>query len=227
MRKRRSTVFVRPGRDLTLYVPSDTPPEVIDYMNRLKAEGLFSQGMMELIVKGVMQELQAPRRREEDAGSGLPGMYPSVEAGTGITAAADRYEHPDDPPASQKRPAEDGRPEWGWRTQDALPRTNDERERFVTGLDETGGKAEGLDGETVSRQSAGDAPWMERSAVREPGPAEQAAVIEADSPAKPGAADNADEPKKFSLAQIFRQAKTNAGKLAPAPQRGNGGQSEP
>jgi hypothetical protein len=59
LRKRRSTVFVRPGKDVTLYVPTDTPPEVIDYLNRLKAEGMFSHGVMEIVTNYVLQSKPA------------------------------------------------------------------------------------------------------------------------------------------------------------------------
>ncbi|WP_274365857.1 hypothetical protein [Paenibacillus thermotolerans] len=66
MRKRRSTVPVTPGKDVTLYVPSDTPPEVIDYMNRLKAEGMFSQGVMDILTRHILLERpgQVPKREE-------------------------------------------------------------------------------------------------------------------------------------------------------------------
>lgn len=53
MRKRRSTVYVSPGKDVTLYVPADTPQAVIDYLNRLKDEGQFSQGVMDILIQHV------------------------------------------------------------------------------------------------------------------------------------------------------------------------------
>ncbi len=59
MKKRRSTVYVRPGKDVTLYVPAETPPEVIDYLNELKKEGIFSQGVMEIVTKYVQQHRSA------------------------------------------------------------------------------------------------------------------------------------------------------------------------
>lgn len=59
MRKRRSTVFVKPGKDVTLYIPTETPAEVIAYMNRLKADGMFSQGIMDIVIKHVLQEQQS------------------------------------------------------------------------------------------------------------------------------------------------------------------------
>lgn len=61
MKKRRSTVYVRSGKDVTLYIPSDTPPEVIDYLNQLKMEGIFSQGIMDILTKYVREE-QSGRR---------------------------------------------------------------------------------------------------------------------------------------------------------------------
>jgi hypothetical protein len=59
LKKRRSTVFVCPGKDVTLYIPSETPPEVIDYMNRLKADGMFSQGIMDIVTSHILQEQQS------------------------------------------------------------------------------------------------------------------------------------------------------------------------
>ncbi len=56
MRKRRSTVYVRPGKDVTLYVPVETPQAVIDYLNHLKDEGMFSQGVMEILIRHVEQQ---------------------------------------------------------------------------------------------------------------------------------------------------------------------------
>jgi hypothetical protein len=41
---------------VTLYIPSDTPPEVIHYMNRLKADGMFSQGIMDIVTRYVLHE---------------------------------------------------------------------------------------------------------------------------------------------------------------------------
>jgi hypothetical protein len=55
LKRRRSTVYVQPGKDVTLYVPVETPPEVIDYLNHLKAEGVFSQGVIEMITQYVQQ----------------------------------------------------------------------------------------------------------------------------------------------------------------------------
>lgn len=46
-------VYVRPGKDVTLYVPSDTPQEVCDYLNTLKEQGMFSSGVIEIITNYV------------------------------------------------------------------------------------------------------------------------------------------------------------------------------
>jgi hypothetical protein len=56
LKKRRSTVLVSPGKDVTLYIPSDTPPQVINYMNRLKADGVFSQGIMDILTRHILRE---------------------------------------------------------------------------------------------------------------------------------------------------------------------------
>ncbi len=61
MRKRRSTVYVRPGKDVTLYVPSDTPLEVCAYLNQLKADGVFSQGVMEILTNHILGSESLPR----------------------------------------------------------------------------------------------------------------------------------------------------------------------
>ncbi|RIX52085.1 hypothetical protein D3P08_13990 [Paenibacillus nanensis] len=56
MKKRRQMVMVTPGKDVTLYIPTDTPPEVIAYLNRLKAEGFFSQGIMEILTLHILRK---------------------------------------------------------------------------------------------------------------------------------------------------------------------------
>ncbi|MDQ0061672.1 hypothetical protein [Paenibacillus harenae] len=56
MKKRRQVVMVAPGKDVTLYIPTDTPPEVIRYLNRLKAEGNFSQGIMEILTGHILEQ---------------------------------------------------------------------------------------------------------------------------------------------------------------------------
>jgi hypothetical protein len=61
--------LVSPGKDVTLYIPSDTPPQVINYMNRLKAEGIFSQGIMDILTKHVLQERLTEAPIEETAPS--------------------------------------------------------------------------------------------------------------------------------------------------------------
>ncbi|MDD9270772.1 hypothetical protein ACFPES_27305 [Paenibacillus sp. GCM10023248] len=61
MKKRRSTVYVRSGKDVTLYIPSDTPPEVIDYLNQLKRDGYFSQGIMDILIQYVREQRSAIR----------------------------------------------------------------------------------------------------------------------------------------------------------------------
>lgn len=45
---------VVPGKDVTLYVPTDTPPAVVRFMNRLKDEGRFSEGIMEIVTGHVL-----------------------------------------------------------------------------------------------------------------------------------------------------------------------------
>ncbi|MGO4372336.1 hypothetical protein [Paenibacillus sp. 2TAB19] len=76
MKKRRSMVMVAPGKDVTLYIPTDTPPEVIRYLNRLKAEGIFSQGIMDILIGHILgqQEAVATSAIEEAAiqGDDLP-----------------------------------------------------------------------------------------------------------------------------------------------------------
>lgn len=90
MKKRRSTVYVRPGKDVTLYIPSETPAEVIDYLNRLKAEGVFSQGVMDIITAYVQGRRDAaafppPAQSREEIGD--TGTYSEP-------LAAEEYEMP-------------------------------------------------------------------------------------------------------------------------------------
>jgi hypothetical protein len=61
LKKRRSTVYVRSGKDVTLYIPSDTPPEVIEYLNQLKMEGIFSQGIMDILTRYIREEQPVTR----------------------------------------------------------------------------------------------------------------------------------------------------------------------
>lgn len=91
MKKRRSMVYVQPGKDVTVYVPADTPPEVIEYLNQLKAEGTFSQGVVEIITEYVQRHKyegqsapstwddSAPFSQESSLGSS--NGVPSVAAG--------------------------------------------------------------------------------------------------------------------------------------------------
>ncbi|MCR2807378.1 hypothetical protein [Paenibacillus soyae] len=72
MKKRRQMVMVAPGKDVTLYIPSDTPPEVIRYLNRLKAEGVFSQGIMDILNEHILGRKAAAAAAEgfdSEAGS--------------------------------------------------------------------------------------------------------------------------------------------------------------
>lgn len=48
--------MVTAGKDVTLYIPTDTPPEVIAYLNQLKAEGFFSQGIMEILTEHILRK---------------------------------------------------------------------------------------------------------------------------------------------------------------------------
>lgn len=95
IRKRRSTVYVQPGKDVTLYVPSDTPPEVCAYLNQLKADGVFSQGVIEILTKHIMgsdSQASAPADVEVDPWVDTRSGPPSPLAGSagfaeGVTAA--------------------------------------------------------------------------------------------------------------------------------------------
>ncbi|MDR6552408.1 hypothetical protein [Paenibacillus qinlingensis] len=79
MKKRRSTVLVCPGKDVTLYIPSDTPPEVITYLNQLKAEGMFSHGIMEILTKHILQERSTTMWEIEDAPNHLRATFEDEE----------------------------------------------------------------------------------------------------------------------------------------------------
>lgn len=80
MRKRRSTVYVSPGKDVTLYVPADTPREVIDYLNHLKDEGQFSQGVMDILIESI-------------TGKNTTQMVPKESANVGALDAHDTALH--------------------------------------------------------------------------------------------------------------------------------------
>ncbi|MBP1963864.1 hypothetical protein [Paenibacillus aceris] len=141
MKKRRSTVYVRSGKDVTLYIPSDTPPEVIDYLNQLKIDGYFSQGIIDILTKYVREER--------------------------LSAT----------PANKVFPGKETTPDFEIISPPADPAESSEIGRFEE--------------------------------------------LELDEPSKPVQAVIADgEQKKFSLAQIFRQSRQNAGKLAPTSDHG-------
>lgn len=80
MRKKRSIVYVRPGKDVTLYVPAETPPEVIDYLNQLKQEGMFSQGVMDIVTKYVQEHAALNRYRTTEGHVSLnePAEFPAA-----------------------------------------------------------------------------------------------------------------------------------------------------
>lgn len=85
MKKRRSTVYVRSGKDVTLYIPSDTPPEVIDYLNQLKMDGYFSQGIMDILIKYVREQRTAANPiARPSATEGFPWVEDSADAITHI-----------------------------------------------------------------------------------------------------------------------------------------------
>ncbi|WP_261303331.1 hypothetical protein [Paenibacillus andongensis] len=85
MKKRRSTVYVRSGKDVTLYIPSDTPPEVIDYLNQLKMEGIFSQGIMDILTRYVREEQSNKRPVAE--------LFPGKEMISDVDRAASLAEN--------------------------------------------------------------------------------------------------------------------------------------
>lgn len=138
MKKRRSTVYVRSGKDVTLYIPSDTPPEVIDYLNQLKMEGYFSQGIIDILTKYVREERLSAR------------------------------------PAIEEFPGKETIPDFEI---SSLPAESSGIDRIVE--------------------------------------------LELDEPSEHAPAAIAEgEQKKFSLAQIFRQSRQNAGKLVPTSDHG-------
>ena len=67
--------MVSPGKDVTLYIPTETPPEVIAYMNRLKAEGMFSHGIMEILTRHILQEQPNMTLVNEDAPNHVIGAF--------------------------------------------------------------------------------------------------------------------------------------------------------
>ena len=56
---------------MTLYVPVETPPEVVDYMNELKQEGMFSQGIIDILSEYVQR---LGRTRPLDSGITHTGL---------------------------------------------------------------------------------------------------------------------------------------------------------
>lgn len=70
MKKRRQMVLVAPGKDVTLYIPTDTAPEVIRYLNRLKAEGSFSQGIIEILTAHIAGRREAAATSQVEEASG-------------------------------------------------------------------------------------------------------------------------------------------------------------
>jgi hypothetical protein len=147
LKKRRSTVYVRSGKDVTLYIPSDTPPEVIEYLNQLKMEGIFSQGIMDILTRYIREEQPVTRPVME--------VFPGKNIGSDIdevSSLAENFSEPElvaDIELAQKAGADDHF------TQQAMenPSTNDQ--------------------------------------------------------------------KRFSLSQIFRQARQNSGKLVHTSDHGN------
>lgn len=72
MKKRRQMVMVAPGKDVTLYIPTDTPPEVIRYLNRLKADGTFSQGIMEILNEHILGQQSASAEKHPSEAAVVP-----------------------------------------------------------------------------------------------------------------------------------------------------------
>lgn len=101
MKKRRSTVLVSPGKDVTLYIPTETPPEVIAYMNQLKAEGMFSQGIMEILTKHILREQSlATLVGEEDLNHAIESF---VEDDHFFTAPMEHQESVDIPVSNRQK----------------------------------------------------------------------------------------------------------------------------
>lgn len=109
-------VPVSPGKDVTLYIPADTPPEVIRYLNRLKAEGIFSQGVMDILIRHIVREeaLEALSRMDddedmaEDERGAAAGRFDREAAADDALAASAGGEDgcgPDDAPPAEPAPA--------------------------------------------------------------------------------------------------------------------------
>jgi hypothetical protein len=83
-------VTVVPGKDVTVYIPADTPPEVITYLNRLKAEGNFSQGIMEILISHIVQHRrEAEVSAFDDRNSSLDGIQSESYVGNDGSPGAD------------------------------------------------------------------------------------------------------------------------------------------
>ncbi|MCL6627664.1 MAG: hypothetical protein K6T68_13900 [Alicyclobacillus shizuokensis] len=192
MKKRRSTVYVRPGKDITLYVPAETPPEVIDYLNRLKDEGNFSQGVVDIITEYVTthlgrQQLNAAAPSPQ-APSAQAHSYPATAA-PAVNANAAATADNDETATNDVGESESGAPH----------SATAETARPAASADEDGR------GEPAASAARLDAPG---SAAESAPPTSASAGPATEAPASP-----APERKKLSLAQIFRQAQRNAGRL--------------
>lgn len=197
MRKRRSTVYVRPGKDITLYVPAETPPEVIAYLNRLKDEGNFSQGVIDILTEYVLSH-----------GAETP------ETETPVAGALEDDEDFDWPPRATRtdgsapvHPGPDtGAAADGWPGTGPLSGSTSHIRAFsrdAAATDHTGGVLDsqdtGASGESADASGVGPEDHTEHTA----NPAGAASSTPPPAP----------ERKKLSLAQIFRQAQRNAGRL--------------
>ncbi|KIL41811.1 hypothetical protein SD70_04085 [Gordoniibacillus kamchatkensis] len=113
MKKRRSTVYVRPGKDVTLYIPAETPPEVIDYLNRLKAEGIFSQGVMDILAAHV-QGRRDTARGHEHANPHADARFPASEPAAPMPADIEDFGADDEllEPATYRPPAAAWMEDW-------------------------------------------------------------------------------------------------------------------
>ncbi|MZQ82758.1 hypothetical protein GQF01_11660 [Paenibacillus sp. 5J-6] len=94
MKKRRSTVYVRSGKDVTLYIPSDTPTEVIDYLNQLKMDGYFSQGIIDILTKYVLEERGLASTSAITEIEVFPGKERLHDIDTAIPPAATEEDNP-------------------------------------------------------------------------------------------------------------------------------------
>ncbi|WP_067930345.1 hypothetical protein [Alicyclobacillus kakegawensis] len=188
MKKRRSTVYVRPGKDITLYIPAETPPEVIDYLNRLKDEGNFSQGVVDILTEYVTAHLG---RQQLNAGAPSPEapqaqVHSSAAAASAVAA---------DGAAS---PGSDG------------TATSDVRE-LASGAPHS---ATAQAADPAHAHSAGEPVASTDKLHATPSAVEPALPTPASAaPAAEPQASPVPERKKLSLAQIFRQAQRNAGRL--------------